>query len=294
LLGIALNAETPELFGRLSSQRSLAGRLSILETTLAQHYFAIQRLLLTRQNSFTCVRRFAVPQVILDAYFSQYADLHINFADLGTGIGVLPRQLNSRQVYENLGHDLIWPGGVPEFRQLPISAIYGVDRGPMPDLQWVHACYGQSRYYSDLYEELLLTLTEPEIRNATVSFQELDLLDVKALDYFIRANSINAANLTYVLYELDQAARRNIIDTVIGALSYPGILMVTEPSEELHRQGCVVEIYHNGSLEPTTFCFVSDGHFKGYVLPLDDYESFLRRYPICYRREEAADAPQRG
>ena len=44
----------------------------------------------------------------------------------------------------------------------------------------------------------------------------------------------------------------------------------------------MVEFFHNGSSKPQTLCFVSDGHCKGYVLPLDDYENFVREYPIEY------------
>lgn len=91
------------------------------------------------------------------------------------------------------------------------------------------------------------------------------------------------ANLSYVLYEMESASKKQVIDVVARELYPPGLLIVTEPREELHRQGCVVEIFSNNKVEPTSLCFVSDGHFKGYVLPLDDYDNFVRKHPITFQ-----------
>ncbi len=233
-----------------------------------------------RQNSFTAARRFLLPQVILSAYFSARPEHPAIFADLGTGLGILPRQLDSPQQYESFARDLIWPNGTPAFRQISLAARLGVDRGPLPDLTWVRACYGPSRYYERLYGELLGVLDAPEVAAADARFEELDILDLDALAEFIGRHHVNAANLSYVLYELDRRKRAAVIDLIVAHLRPPGVLIVSEPHNELHGQGTVVELYHNGDPKPQTICFVSDGHFKGYVIPLDDYDEFIRDHPI--------------
>ena len=73
-----------------------------------------------------------------------------------------------------------------------------------------------------------------------------------------------------------------MIETIVHELHPPGVLLVTEPANELHRQGCVVDLFDNRSLEPMSLCYVSDGHFIGYVLPLDDYDAFTHTRPISY------------
>jgi hypothetical protein len=284
LLGIALQFEAPSAFIQLlADDNSYETRLSVLEGTLERHSRAISRILLTRQNSFSCARRYLVTQVFLSAYFGGILPGDLNFADLGTGIGILPKELNSPQAYRGFASDLLWPGGIPEFRKLRLASIYGIDRGPMPDLAWVRACYGRSEYYETLYSELIETMANPEVQRSPVSFHEIDLLDRRALAEFIDEHRINVANLTYVLYELDLPARKKVLQTIIDSLHPPGVLLVTEPSDELRRQGCFVDLYHNKSSKPLALCYVSDGHFKGHVLPLEDYDKFVKKYPIHYR-----------
>ena len=224
-----------------------------------------------------------MPQVILGAYFGNVNGTGLRFADLGTGLGILPRQLNSRAQYETFAADLHWPSGIPEFRPLPLAVAYGIDRGPWPDGDWVHACYGPSRYYAHLYEELRLALQDEVVRAADVRYHEVNLTDPEALVRFIRLNEINAANLSYVLYELEESTRDGIVELVRKELSPPSLLIVTEPRDELHREGCIVEVYVGQSGPPMQLCFVSDGHFKGHVLPLDDYADFFGRFPIRFR-----------
>jgi hypothetical protein len=283
MLGIALKLEADDQFDYLISAEPVGARLIMLENILSRNAPKIEKILISRQNSFTCARRFLVSRVILSAIFSGH-DTKLRFADLGTGLGVMPRQLNSRSQYDAFSDDLVWPGGIPEFRELAMASIFGVDRGPMPDLRWVHACYGPSEYYLKMYDELQSTLDDSEVANAGVEYCEIDLLDTPTLVSFVRNNQINAANMSYVLYELETEKRRQILETLRRELLPPGVLIVTEPCEELHRAGCVVDIYFNGQPRPLSMCFVSDGHFKGYVLPLDDYDEFIRRYPISYRK----------
>ena len=279
LLGIALKVEAEDKFSDLAGKGPLEGRLVVLEDVLIMRRDTISHVLLSRQNSFTCARRFLVPGVILRAYFSQYPHQPINFADLGTGLGILPRQLNSEREYDAFCDELLWPNGVPQFRQLPLASAFGVDRGPMPTTKWVHACYGPSEYYAVLYDELQASLNDPEVKSASVQYRELDLLDSAALASFIRDNKINAANLSYVLYELEPLQRQKTLEVIMRELHTPGLIIVTEPRDELHREGCVVEVFCNDQTDPLTLCFVSDGHFTGYVLPLDDYDEFVGSIP---------------
>lgn len=283
LLGIALKAEAGGRLPYLASEAPLGDRLASLEEILTRRSSEISQVLLSRQNSFTCARRFLVPRVILSAFFSR-CESGMRFADLGTGLGVLPRQLNSGSQYEAYAADLMWPDGIPAFERMKIEAIFGVDRPPMPNAEWVHACYGPSDYYVGLYNELKQSLNDPQVRQAHVLYQELDLLDESALTSFIRQNRINAVNLSYVLYELETDKRQQVIAVLNKELETPGIVVITEPREELHREGCVVEVFINGVEEPAVICFVSDGHFMGYVIPLDDYHDFVTHYPIAYRR----------
>jgi hypothetical protein len=282
LLGIALKVEADDHFASLTKGDSPNLRLRVLEDILQRREQEILQILMSRQNSFTCARRFLVPRVILSAFFSQNHSHELRFADLGTGLGILPRQINSRSQYQAFSGGLIWPGGVPKFRELTIASAFGVDRGPMPDSQWVHACYGRSTYYSELYDELQSATSDPEVKSAAVEYIEMDLLNIDELVSFIRKHKINSANLSYVLYELNLADRERIIEILVEELFPPALLIVVEPREELHREGCVVEVFCHGEADPRSLFFISDGHFSGYALPLDDYDSFVSEYPISY------------
>lgn len=282
LLGIALKHAEPEGFHAIASEGPVDGRLVVLESLVEQHRDRICHVVQARQNSFTSARRFLVPQILLSAYFASEDGREARFADLGTGLGVLPRQLNSAQQFDTFAHDLVWPCGVPAFREIPLAARHGIDRGPMPDLDWVRACYGESEYYANLFGELLWTLETAEVKSADVNYAAIDLLDSGELVRFIRHFRINAVNLSYVLYEFEHHTRSNIIEAILRELQPPGIMLVSEPHRELHSQGTVVELFRRGASRPMTLCYVSDGHYKGYVIPLDDYDAFIRDHPIEY------------
>lgn len=282
LLGIALKLEAEEHFDYLAGKMELPGRLRVLEQVVSRYASAISAVLLKRQNSFTSARRFLVPQVVLGAYFAEHRDADIRFADFGTGLGILPRQINSATQYAAFCGDLRWPGGIPEFRKMPIGKLFGVDRGPMPDLNWVSACYGRSEYYAQLKAELQFAWTDPEVLGVEVQFTEIDLLDTAMLRAFVRDNQVNAMNLSYVLYELGREDRQEVISALLDHLPSPGVLVVVEPRDELHNRGCVVEVHTAESASPIPVCYVSDGHFKGDVLPLEGYREFFARYPIRY------------
>lgn len=91
------------------------------------------------------------------------------------------------------------------------------------------------------------------------------------------------ANLTYVLYELESAKRSAVVEMLARELYPPAVILVSEPCRELHAQGAIVEFFHAGNTAPQILCFVTDGHYKGYVLPLEDYDSFIGKYPIEYK-----------
>jgi pimeloyl-ACP methyl ester carboxylesterase len=282
LLGIALKTVAPEPFELIAIDSPADARLDVLENLLERHRTGISEIVLNRQNSFTSARRFLVPQVLLSAYFAQQDEQEVRFADFGTGLGILPRQLNAAAHYQSFAADLIWPHGIPAFRKIPLVTRQGVDRGPLPDLDWVRACYGQSEYYAELYNELLCTLEVPAIKDADVRYQEIDLLNSASIAEFIHQHKINVANLSYVLYELERGERSAIVEMLARELHPPAVLLVSEPHKELHAQGSVVEFFHSGETTPQTLCFVTDGHYKGFVLPLEDYDAFIKRYPIAY------------
>jgi hypothetical protein len=137
LLGIALKATIPQSFESIAEGGSLGTRLETLEEILDRNRAKITEIIRRRQNSFTSARRFLVTQVLLSAYFAREDMQEVRFADFGTGLGILPRQLNAPEQYETFAADLIWPNGIPSFRQIPLAERLGVDRGPMPDLSWV-------------------------------------------------------------------------------------------------------------------------------------------------------------
>lgn len=282
LLGIALKVEASDQFTVLAASWPPAERFPQLEKVLQDRRAQIGRLLASRQNSFTCARRFLMPQVILGAYFGQHPDTPIRFVDLGTGLGILPRQLHSRTQFETFGPNLNWPGGLPVFQPLRFAATYGVDKAPLPDMGWVLSCYGTSSYYAQLHDELDVTLRDPTVASAPVRYAELDLLDASGLTRFIADNQINVAHLSYVLYELQPQLRRLIIDRLTGALTMPALLIVTEPVQELGQSGCQVNLYTAPGQPPFEFCHVSDGHFIGHISPLKDYDSFVQKFPISY------------
>jgi hypothetical protein len=283
LLGIALKLKAPSDFASLNSDSSYGHRMIQLEVVLAQDSEFFRNILLSRQNSFTCARRFLVVQVLLGAYFTDHGVPAPRFADFGTGLGILPRQLNSGNLYKYFSPDLIWPGGIPAFKPVELESIFAMDRGPLPDLDWVRACYGTSSYYANLYRELLFTLADPGVIGSKARFGDLDLVDVDVVGRFIDERRINIANMTYVLYELPSDKRERVLEAIVSHLHPPGLLIVTEPCDELHQQGCIVTLYEHNSLDPLVLCFVSDGHFRGSVIPLDNYWDVMAAHPIKYQ-----------
>ena len=278
MLGIAVRRYVPELFAGELAVAPLPVRLDVLERGLHRRGDEVGQILRGRQNSFTGVRRFLVPQVIFGAYFAD-RPAPVRFADLGTGLGIMPRQLNCRQLFDRFVGDLAWPDGRPRYRGIPLATRHAVDRGPFPDLDWVRHCYGPSGYYSDLYRELVIAAQTPEVRRCLVRYHELDLTDRGELARFLRRHRINVVNLCYTLYEMTPGTRREVLETVAENLAPPALILVIEPRGELAEPGCTVTMYdQNGGAVP--LCTVADGHFTGQVEPLAGYSEFVARHPI--------------
>ncbi|HEY8474376.1 MAG TPA: hypothetical protein VIL37_17310 [Natronosporangium sp.] len=288
LLGIAVKLFAGAAIYDLTGDRPPADRLAALEDLLGRYHHPVEAVLAQRQNSFTGARRFLVPQVLLAAYFAG-RDRPVRFADLGTGLGVLPRQLNARTAFEEFRYDLAWPDGYPVYQPIPaLAARYGVDRGPFPDLSWVRSCYGPSSYYAERFQELVDTLALPEVADAAVRYHELDFTDLPTLRRFLTEHRINAANLCYTLYEVEPRQRAAIIDTVVASLTAPGLLVVTEPHADLTEPGCSVTVWEAGQPHPRPLCSVSHGHFHGRITPLAGYREFVQQYPIRFEEDAGA------
>lgn len=286
LLGIALKAAVPDVVDRLSAIDGPSQRLRALEGLLALHRPMIRQVMGQRHNSFTGARRFLVPQVLLGAYFATLGNDDVNFADLGTGLGILPRQLNCGRSFNRFRDDLTWSGKVPEFVPIPLARRFGVDRGTLPDLAWVRTCYGPSAYYGRMLDELTSTLEAVETPAGAVAYRELDILDRERLSAFLKQERINAVNLSYVLYELAPAVRESVVDTIVNSLRYPGLVIIMEPLGELGSPGCAVTVYDHRR-RPLRILAVSDGHFRGEVTELPPGNDFRRRYPIGFASDEA-------
>lgn len=282
MLGIAVKTVAGEAFPQLVGEAPAADRLALLERLLERHRPQIETLLSCRQNSFTGARRFLVPQVLLAAYFAGDRP-PARVADLGTGLGLLPRQLNAASQFDRFAPDLAWPGGQPAFRMVPLAARYGVDRPPLPDLAWVRECHGRSGYYREQYRELTEVRRAPEVQDAAVCYVALDLADQAALRRFLVEQRINTVLLCYVLYEIAPATRAAILATLRESLSDPGLVVVTEPHAALSRPGCTVTVWDHDDPDPSPVCEISDGHFRGQVAPLAGYHDLVRRYPIPYQ-----------
>jgi len=138
LLGISLKLVAAELLDELRSATGPESCVASLESTLAEHRETINSILRSRRNSFTGTRRFLAPQVLLGAYFAD-TGATVGFADLGTGLGVLPRQLNARALYDVFKTGLRWPEGTPAFRAIPFRSRFGVDHGPLPEIEALSA-----------------------------------------------------------------------------------------------------------------------------------------------------------
>jgi hypothetical protein len=281
LLGAALKSvvdpfrSRSEIFDASVPRHQRAG---LLEEMMRQHEEVLTRILLLRQHSFTGVRRFLVPQVLFASYFARQGRGPVNFLDLGTGLGILPRQLNNRHVFERFCRDLIWPLGIPSFAAIPLGRRFGIDKAPLPDLEWVRHCYGPSPYYDHLLSELMWVLDATQQSGHDVVTLEMDILDVEQLGDFMREHQIGAVNCSCVLYQYEAWVRDSIVSTVRDNLASPGLLVSMEPRPDLAAPGCHIQLTCTDQQRSFRFATVTDSHFIGQLRPAEDYQSFTDLY----------------
>lgn len=277
VLGFAIKQCAGQRFHEMLEGGHQAKRQAVLRDIVAEHAATVARVLSSRRNSFTSTRRFLVPQVIFSRYFGML-EAEARLLDIGTGLGLLPRQINSRRCYETFAPSARWPSNTqPRYLDVPLAARLGIDRPPFPDLEWVRACYGESDYYMRLFGELLWTLDLPEVRNASVRLEELDLLRMDELASFITEHEVNAVSCSYVLYELPKEARSQVVATVVDSMPPPGLLIVIDPRPDVGYRGAVT-LHEAARRESIEFATVGDRHFVGMIRPGPDYEDFASRY----------------
>lgn len=243
------------------------------------HQLTLRSILANHRNSFTGVRRFLVPQVLLARHFAGAERGAVTFLDIGTGIGVLPRQLDSHTCFDRFEADLAWPRDQPTFAKIGLGTRFGMELSPAPDLDWVHNCYGPSDYYDQLFAEMQESLAMAEVRATELSIIDQDACELPALGQFIADHSVLAVTAVYSLYQYAAPMRRAIAETIHRSLPPGGIFLDIEPNPSLDQPGCLVEAWIGGVPDKLTVCRVSDGHFQGFVMAAKDYDRFVR----CWR-----------
>jgi len=235
-----------------------------------------------RSNSFTGVRRFLVPQLLIGQWAAHQDIESVHFADLGTGLGLLPRQLNARDVFDRFAPDLEWEPHSLSYVPIPLASRLGVDAPPLPTLEWVRACYGASEYYRDDFEDLLWTLDQCRDSASECEFEAFDLLDHDGLTALLRARRVNVATCNFVLYQFDAPTRQAIVDSVLDGLDAPGLLLTMDLSGALATPGAVVTAYQTGTRRPLHVADTSDAHLRGTVTCGSDLDILIspRREPI--------------
>ncbi|MGW0748177.1 DUF2332 family protein [Streptomyces sp. NPDC002587] len=273
LIGIALRtvaAQAPRAEALFSPELSAAERATLLSETLEEHHERITAVLTGRSNSFTGARRFLVPQLLLGSYAAHHAVDAIRLLDMGTGIGLLLRQLNNRVVFDRFAPDLEWSPRQPPYRTIPLVERHGIDAPPLPTLEWIRACHGPSAYYDERFSEVLWSLEQTSsadtAADASPVISALDILDLPALDGYLRTHRINVVTCNFVFYQYDEATRGEVIATIKEALAPPGLLLSMEPRDGLRRMGARVEAHLTGgigSTGPLHVADVSDAHVLG-------------------------------
>ncbi|MEU2977640.1 hypothetical protein ABZ678_11695 [Streptomyces hirsutus] len=283
LLGIAVRHHLRRLGSPtevFDPEQPLAHRASALAHLLETQGHAISRHMESHSNSYTGARRFLLPQLVIGAFAESRGMRGVRLLDLGTSIGLLPRQLNNEVIFRRFAPDLRWHPAAPPYRPIPLDFVCGVDRPPLPTLEWVRTCHGPSDYYEQRLAEVLWSLEQSSLKQSSreqssperpgnaadeVRLLPLDLLDSPRLAGFLTEHRINVVTCNFVLYQYGSGTREELVRTVMRALGTPGLLLVMEPSHALARKGCTVHAYRDGSTEPLHVADVSDAHFMGDV-----------------------------
>lgn len=278
LLGAAvrhLGMSGPEAGLIFQPRASQHDRQEMLARLLTAHEVSLTESISDHSNSFTSARRFLLPQVVLGQFAVSAGIGQVRLLDLGTSLGLLPRAMNNRAVFDRFAPDLLWTPRTLEYVDIPLALRRGVDRDPLPTLDWVHSCYGPSSYYEERFNELLWALRATAAAAAEVTVDALDVLDERALAEYLRHHRFNAVTCGFVLYQYDEQTRRRVIDCVTSNLDAPGIFLSMEPSHELLRMGCRVHAYLAGDPAPLHVADVSDAHFMGVVTIGPDLNALL-------------------
>ncbi|MEU0480047.1 hypothetical protein ABZ260_12805 [Streptosporangium sp. NPDC006013] len=251
--------------GLFGSQVSPATRLGLLRELVGRREEDLTEALCGHSNSFTGARRFLVPQLIIGGFAMANQLSEVRFLDIGTGLGILPRQLNNRIVYDRFSRNLDWSPRAPGYRKIPLASRYGIDAPPLPDLDWVRTCHGPSPYYEERFEELVWSLRETEGMKEKVTLRELDMLDIPELARFIAEKEFNVITCSFVLFQYDMRIQDMVKNCILTNMASPGLFLVMNPSHGLLRQGCRVEGHLSGDPAVLHLADVSDAHFIGTV-----------------------------
>jgi len=253
----------------------LGHKSDLLAETLVKYEDDVRKQVLTRQNSFSGARRFLVPQVLI-SHFAKRQGMPVRLADLGTGAGLMPRQLGSWRNFDRFAPDLTWHDWRPDFIDADYQLRWGVDRQPVEDLSWIRQCHGPSGYYDKRFAELEWAFEQPEVEAATMRYTALDLLELDDLTAFVRDHDFNVVTCSFVLYQYDEDDRRAIIRAVTKALPGQGLFISFEPTDDLYTPGGSIRIYLPGDPTPVEFGRASDGHCIGHVSAGPDYDDFRK------------------
>ncbi len=240
-------------------------RLRTLRRLIDDHEAELTEEICVRSNSFTGARRFLVPQLIIGGFAAAYGIEEVRFLDLGTGAGILPRQLNNRTIFDRFHRDLTWHPWTPPYREIPLTARFGVDAPPLPTLEWVRACHGPSPYYEERFAELEWCFDQTADVAGEVVIRELDILDLPGLSAFMREYNFNVVTCNFVLFQYDGSVQDTIERCVMENLASPGLFLIMNPSHSLLRKGCVVEGRLTGNPRRLHLADVSDAHLLGHA-----------------------------
>jgi len=268
LLGVAIRdiaMRDPVAAGVFQDDLDDSARAELLREVVRQYEMDLARALRDRSNSFTGARRFVVPQLLVGAFAANLALPEVRLVDLGTGLGLLPRQLNNRAVFDRFAPDLSWDRATPAYRPIPLTLRCGVDTFPLPTLDWVRACYGNSRYYEDRFGELLWSLEQTRDTAQDVVTHVLDMLELRQMAEFLSTYRFNVATCNFALFQHDQNTRRMIVNCVVSRLQRPGLLLTMDPSHGLTSPGASVTGYLAGDPTELRLAEISDAHFIGTV-----------------------------
>ncbi|QYC41681.1 hypothetical protein Nocox_20360 [Nonomuraea coxensis DSM 45129] len=240
-----------------------ATRLRLLRDLVERHGEELAREMCGRSNSFTGARRFLVPQLIIGGFAAEHGLDEVRFLDLGTGVGILPRQLNNKAVYDRFGTDLAWEPYTPEYRTIPLALRVGADAPPLPSMEWLRSCYGPSEYYEERLEELLWSFDMTAEEGRAVVTAELDILDLPRLAHFLRTNRFNVITCNFVLFQYDVSVQKAIEACVMDNIASPGLFLTMNPSHGLLRPGCQVRGRLAGEPKELRLVAAGDAHLIG-------------------------------